>query len=106
MDPMLYNLIEPAFIFATLLGTAFGVKLLIWGKGPIRGRVRAEERQALEQRIAELEQRWDECSEVVRQQADQLSDMDERLDFTERMITRQQADAPPALNKPESPTPS
>ena len=48
MDPQLYNLLEPAFVFATLLGTAFGVKLLIWGKGPIRRIRHAADQPALE----------------------------------------------------------
>jgi hypothetical protein len=88
MDPALYSLIEPAVIFGTLLGTAFGVKMLIWGKGPIK-RVRgAGEQPALTARIAELEDRLEQSNDVIAHQAALLDDVVERVDFTERMLTR------------------
>ncbi len=104
MDPQLYDLIEPTVIFATLLGTAFGVKLLIWGKGPIRGLRRPPEQDGLEQRVAELEERCEQWSELAARQADQLEDLHERLEFTERMLTRQRSETPQALRNPDSPT--
>ncbi len=102
MDPVWIDLFEPAIVFATLLGTAFGVKLLIWGKGPI-GRIRrSTEEQALAQRLAELEERW---SDLATQQADQLAELEERLDFAERLLTRNRMDDPRALENPEVSTP-
>ena len=106
MDPLFYDLIEPAVIFATLLGTAFGVKLLVWGKGPIKKRRRLEQDDALRRRVAEMEERWEQWSELVAQQADQLADMDERLDFAERMLTRQRAEEQKALESPPASPPA
>ena len=102
MDPALIDLFEPAIVFATLLGTAFGVKLLIWGKGPIRRIRRSTEEQALAQRLAELEERW---SDLATLQADQLAELEERLDFAERLLTRNRMDDPRALENPEVSTP-
>jgi len=102
MDPQLLDLIEPAIVFATLLGAAFGVKLLIWGKGPIR-RVRVpEDRQALEQRLTEFEEH---LSDIVAHHTERLSELEERLDFTERMLTQQREDQVRVLRKPDPPTP-
>jgi hypothetical protein len=99
MDPHLFGLIEPAVVFATLLGTAFGVKLLIWGKGPIRKVKASENPQALEQRMADLE---DHLLEVAARQEDRLTEIEERLDFTERVLTQKQAESPKAIKPPES----
>lgn len=105
MDPAFYDLFEPAVVLATLLGVAFGVKLLIWGKGPIK-RIRSGGADpALEQRLAQLEERWEQVSELIVDQTNRLDDHDERLDFAERMLTRQRAEEPKALEKPEEPTP-
>ena len=105
MDPLFYDLIEPAVIFATLLGTAFGVKLLVWGQGPIKKSRQLEGDESLKQRVAQMEERWSQWSELVAQQADQLADMEERLDFTERMLTRQKAEEQKILEgPPDSPS--
>jgi len=101
MDPHLYDLLEPAIVFATLLGTAFGVKLLIWGKGPIRRIRHSADHPALEQRVAELESRWEQVSELMLHQTDRLTEAEERLDFAERMLTRQRADEPQGLEPPK-----
>jgi len=101
MDPQLVDLLEPAVVFATLLGTAFGVKLLIWGKGPIRRVRHAADQPALEQRIAELESRWEQVSELMLHQTDRLTETEERLDFAERMLTRQRGDEPGVLEPPK-----
>jgi hypothetical protein len=99
MEPHLFGLIEPAVVFATLLGTAFGVKMLIWGKGPIR-RVKApEDRQGLEQRMVDLE---DHLLEVAARQEDRLTEIEERLDFTERVLTQKQAESPKAIEPPDA----
>lgn len=103
MDPFLVELLEPVVAFSVMLGVAFGVKFLIWGKGPIRRVHRPAEHQALEQRVAELEERWEQLSEVIMRQADQIADHDERMDFAERMLTRQRAEEPKALENPEAP---
>ncbi len=100
MDPMLVDLLEPAVVFATMIGAAFGVKLLIWGKGPIKRRRLPPEDPALEQRIAELEERLEHSAELLSYQANQLDDLTERLDFHERMIARQRAEQPRAIDKP------
>jgi uncharacterized coiled-coil protein SlyX len=104
MDPILYDLLEPVVIFATLLGTAFGVKLLIWGKGPIRRIRRSEDDPAPAQRITELEDRVERSNDVIAHQAEQLDELNERLDFTERMLTRQRAEPPKALDGPNRET--
>jgi hypothetical protein len=101
MDPLLIDLLEPAVVFGTLLGVAFGVKLLIWGKGPIRRLKGSGQHPDLERRVAELEERWEQWSELTAQQADQIAEVEERLDFAERLLTRQRAEQPPALDPPE-----
>jgi len=105
MDPVLINLFEPAVVFATLLGTAFGVKLLIWGKGPIKRTRRPADDQALAQRVSELEERWEHWSDLAAQQADQIAELEERVDFAERVLTRNSMDEPKALENPEVSTP-
>ena len=101
MDPHLYSLIEPAVVFATLLGTAFGVKFLIWGKGPIR-RVRGTEATpALEQRVAELEERLEQSNDVIAHQAELLDEVIERVDFAERVLTKQKHETPKGLKSPD-----
>jgi hypothetical protein len=102
MDPALYNLIEPAVVFATLLGTAFGVKLLIWGKGPIKRARAAEENPALAQRVAELEDQLEQSNEVIRHQAELMDDVLERVDFAERMLTRHKEEQPKGLGGPNA----
>ncbi len=97
MDAHLFGLIEPAVVFATLLGTAFGVKMLIWGKGPIRKGKAPEDRQALEQRMAEFETH---LLDVAARQEDRLTEIEERLDFTERVLTQRQAETPKAIEPP------
>jgi transposase len=99
MDPLLIDLLEPAVVFATMLGAAFGVKLLIWGKGPIKRRRLPPEDPALEQRVADLEERLERSSELLSYQANQLDDLNERLEFHERVIARQRAEEPKALDK-------
>ncbi|UCG85274.1 MAG: hypothetical protein JSW71_15225, partial [Gemmatimonadota bacterium] len=92
----------PAVVFATLLGTAFGVKLLIWGKGPIRRPRGTPHQTELERRVVELEERCEQWSELTSQQADLIAEIEERLDFAERLLTRQRAEQPRGLEPPES----
>jgi hypothetical protein len=101
MDPAVMNLIEPVVVFATLLGMAFGVKILVWGKGPIR-RVRPPtEAPGLEQRLGSIEERLERTAAMIGHVADQVADVDERLEFTERMLSRQRMDEPKALERPD-----
>ena len=105
MDPLLFELVEPAIVLATLFGLVFGVKILVWGKGPIR-RVRGgADQTALEQRITELEDRWEQMADSAARQADQFDELNERLDFAERLLTQHRAEEPRILEKPEISTP-
>lgn len=105
MDPALIHLIQPAIVFATLLGAAFGVKLLIWGRGPLK-QIRGGSRDAtLERRVAELEHRCQHLADTLIDQEHRLEDHDERMDFTERMLTRLRADDP-KLGQPRESTPA
>lgn len=101
MDPLLIDLLEPAVVFGTLMGVAFGVKFLIWGKGPIKRLKGTASQVELERRVAELEERWEQWSELTAQQADQIAEVEERLDFAERLLTRQRAEQSRALDRPE-----
>jgi len=79
-----------AVVMATVFGAVFGAKLLVWGKGPIR-RIRGGNADpAADERLAELEQRFEQLSEFVGDQSRMLEDYHERLDFTERVLTQQQ----------------
>ena len=106
MDPMLVDLFEPVVVFATLLGTAFGVKLLIWGKGPIKRLRRPAEDEVLAHRLADMEERWEQWSGLAAQQADQLAELEERLDFAERLLTRSRMEDAKALESPDKSTPA
>ncbi len=105
MDPALIGLLEPVVVFGTLLGLAFGVKFLVWGRGSIRDIRRRGDSSALEQRVLELEERLDQSSHLAEDQAARIDELDERLDFAERLMTRGRVDKPSALPKPEIPTP-
>lgn len=105
MDAYMVDLLEPIIVIGSMLGLAFGVKLLVWGKGPLR-QIRRGGSPALEQRVAELEERSEQSSELMAQQAELLEELVERLDFAERMLTRQRADEPKALENPEVSTPT
>jgi hypothetical protein len=98
------GLLEPIVVIGSMLGLAFGVKLLVWGKGPLR-QIRRGGSPALEQRVAELEGRSEHSSELLLEQGELLEDLVERLDFAERMLTQQRADEPLALERPEESTP-
>lgn len=87
MDFQLFQLVEPAVVVATMLGVVFGVKLLVWGKGPIRGKRRLGGTD-LARRLAEVEEHTAELASLVDHQVTQLEDIQERLDFAERMLTQ------------------
>jgi len=86
-----------AVVLATLIGTAFGIKLLVWGKAPLRRLRSGGGDPDTEERLAELEQRLDQMAEVMRDQSQLLEEVHERMDFTERMLTRQPGEEPKAL---------
>jgi hypothetical protein len=77
-----------AVVIATLVGTAFCVKLIVWGKGPIRRIRGGSDDPVTSERLAELEQRVEQLSEFATDQAQLLVDYHERLDVTERMLTQ------------------
>ena len=105
MDPALAELLEPAVVFATLLGTAYCVKLMVWGKGPLK-QIRAQGGSAdLDQRTVDLEERAEHSSFLMEHQAAKIDDLEERLDFAERLLTRENAQRPRALERPEATTP-
>lgn len=88
-----------AVVIATLLGSAFAVKLLVWGSGPIR-RIRGSAPASAH--LAALEAQVQELTDTMREQAGQLDDVQQRLDFAERLLTRgrdlpseDSADGPP-----------
>ena len=105
MDPYLVDLLEPGMILGTLLGTAFGVKILIWGKGPIK-RVRGggTDQSALENHVTDLEDRLERIAEFCASQTARLEDLDERIDFAERLLTRDRVQSN-ELKRPEASTP-
>ncbi len=88
-----------AVVIATLLGTAFGVKLLVWGRDPIR-RLRGASTITSDDRLAELEERVQQLSDLVSDQAQMLEDYHERLDFAERVLARQRGDGRKAMEPP------
>ncbi len=100
MNPFIADLLEPAVVFATLLGTAFGVKLLIWGKGPIRKVRGGPEHSALERRLNDIEERLAQVADLVVQQSEQLTEAQERLDFAERVLTQRRLEEPKAGDGP------
>ena len=100
MDPFIADLLEPAVVFATLLGTAFGVKLLIWGKGPLRKVRGGPEHRALEQRLTDMEEQLEQVSDLLARQSEQLAETQERLDFTERVLTQRRIEEPKAVDRP------
>jgi len=89
-----------AVVVATLVGTAVGVKLLVWGKGPIRRFRGGGSDPATDERIADLEERFHRLSETVGDQSQLLEEYHERLDFTERVLTQQRGEDPKALEPP------
>jgi hypothetical protein len=90
-----------AVVVATLFASAFGVKFLVWGKGPIRRIRGGGEESAVDERLIDLEERVQRLSEIVRDQALALDDYHERLDFAERVISQRGGDEPNALKPPD-----
>jgi hypothetical protein len=78
-----------AVVVATLLGGAFGVKLLVWGKGPIR-RFSGTRDPETGERFPEIDERVQQLAELVSEQSRLLEELHERLDFTERVLTQRQ----------------
>jgi hypothetical protein len=80
------EVIEIACIFTVLIGATWCVKAIFWGRGPVRRARDSEEVTALEERMAELEDRLSDLSDDHRRHT---AELEERLDFTERMLTRE-----------------
>ncbi len=85
-----------AVVLATLLGTAFGVKFLVWGKRPLRSLRGTADEAATDERLTDLEERVRQLSDVAMEQSRLLEEHHERLDFTERMLTRGRSEEPTA----------
>jgi tetrahydromethanopterin S-methyltransferase subunit G len=100
MEEALIGLIEPVVVFGTLFGIAFGVKFLVWGKGPIKRTRPPADVPQLDQRLTDIEERLEQTAGVLGQLTDQLADVDERMEFTERMLARRRMDTPSALEPP------
>lgn len=94
-----------AIVMATLIGTAFGVKILIWGTKPIRRLGRAAGHSPDDERIGDLEDRLGQVAELLVNQRERLDDHDERLDFAERLLARRQIDDPRPIEPPRESTP-
>jgi hypothetical protein len=101
MHPDFYQLLELAIGLVTLFGLGVGVKVLVWDRLPSR-----RSRRAMEQRISELEQRYDALLDLHERQAYRLEDHDDRLDFNERQLARGRPHVPPPLDTPEFSTPA
>lgn len=102
MDPMLVEMFEGPIILATLVGLAYAVKVMFWGRGPIRRVKGSPERQALEERLTELE---DRCEHLEAHHVERMADLEERLDFAERVLAQQQRPELRAPREPEVSTP-
>jgi hypothetical protein len=101
MDPILIDMLEPVVVFGTLLGIAFGVKFLLFGNDPNRRGRRAPESPELERRVALLEERWEQLSELIMRQTNEIEAHDERLGFAKH--THPRAEESKTLGNRESP---
>jgi hypothetical protein len=88
MDPQLFGLLEPIVILSFLGALTYGAKVMIWGKGPVRKLKSSDDTEALKQRIAELEDLLEQQHLEV---LDRHADLEERLEFAERMLTQNRA---------------
>ena len=89
-----YEILSVMLGIAAAFGGAFCLKHMIWGRGPIwRGRGLPDAGR-YDRRLADLEERVEDSAEVIRQQNDQIADLEERLDFAERLLTRGTAPQP------------
>jgi hypothetical protein len=87
VDP---EILEVASIFAILTGVAWAVKLIFLGRGPIRRRPDAAQEDAMERRIAEVEDRIEQHLAAMNEShRDQLLELEDRLDFAERLLAQQ-----------------
>jgi hypothetical protein len=102
MDPVLLDYLEGPVILATLVGLTYVVKVMFWGRGPIRRVKGGAQQQAVEERLADLEDRWEH---LEAHHAEQVADLEGRLDFAERLLAQQQMPKLHAPEKPEVSTP-
>ena len=101
MDPGIFEFMG---VMAAIFVTAMGWKALVWGRPIFRLRTSTDD-PATNERLAEVEERVQQLSEVVMDQSQLLEDYHERLDFTERLLTQQQGGEPKALGPPATPPP-
>jgi hypothetical protein len=97
MDPQLFSLLEPIVILSFLGALTYGAKVMIWGKGPVRKLKSSDDTEALKQRIAELEDLLEQQHLEV---LDRHADLEERLEFAERMLTQNRANELEAPSEP------
>ncbi len=89
-----------AVVIATFIGASFGIKFLIWGKGPIKKLRSGSAGGEAEIRISELEEQVRQLSDQVNDQALTLEDYQERLDFAERVIAQGRNGEARGINPP------
>jgi uncharacterized coiled-coil protein SlyX len=77
-----------AMVMGTVIGAAFGLKFLIWGKTPLHQLRRDAGDHAAAERLADLEAQIDDLTTLVTDQSRQIEDVQDRLDFTERLLAR------------------
>jgi hypothetical protein len=97
MDPQLFGLLEPIVILSFLGALTYGAKVMVWGKGPVRKLKGSEDSEALKQRIAELVALLEQQHLEV---LDRHADLEERLEFAERMLTQNRANELEAPSEP------
>jgi hypothetical protein len=102
MDPHLFELLEPIVILSFLSALAWGAKTMIWGRGPLRKLKSSEDTETLKNRIAELEDLLEQQHIEV---LDRHADLEERLEFAERMLTQNRAKELEAPSEPRVSTP-
>ncbi len=102
MDPQLFGLIEPIVILSFLGLLTYGAKVMIWGRGPLRKLKDSEDTEGLKQRIAELEDLLEQQHLEV---LDRHADLEERLEFAERMLTQNRVKELEAPSEQEASTP-
>jgi hypothetical protein len=86
-------------VMVTVLGSAFAVKILVWGKGPIKRLPHAptdnEHLDAIEERVRQLEA-------MMTDRSLQLDELHERLDFAERILSKGREAEPTGIEPPPS----
>ena len=100
------EIIEVLLFTAAMFGITVGCKLMIWGRGPIWKGRRKIESTDVETRFQELEERLElQAFEIEERYASRVVDLEERLDFAERMLSQPRFRAIEAPEPNREPTP-